>query len=165
MREQLLHVYHFVVNLNTLMIAAFFATIKGLVEVYLFNDFQYVVYLFTLVMIDSLLGAYAAWIKKEFSANGFGKFVQKMLIYSSFLVMTFVLMNFKIEGKQIGLFGWLDDVLYCSLILREAISIIENAARINTSLVPKFLISRLKKLKDQIENNDENLPTQTPKVD
>lgn len=111
---------------------------------YVYNDWQFVTFLFILVIIDTLLGIVAAWNNRTFSAKGFGKFIQKVLIYSSFLVVTHVLTHFTIEGKQNTLFTWIDSVCYSSIVVRECISIFENMALINPKLMPTWLLKRFK---------------------
>ena len=142
-------------NSMLLLYASVFAVLSEFFEKYLFSDWQYLVFLVIMVAIDSILGAYAAYKRQELSSKGWGKIIEKLLIYFSFLVMTHVLMFVTINGQKVTLLSWLDDTLFFAILIREAISVVENAALINPTLVPKWLLSKLKSF-----DNDGN-PTPT----
>lgn len=144
MKETLFKISHELYNPTLLLSASIFAALSELFEKYLFNDWQYLIFMVTLVAIDSVLGAYAAYKRKELSSKGWGKIIEKLLIYFSFLVMTHVLMFVTINGQPVTLLSWLDDTLFFAILIREAISVVENAALINPGLVPKWLLAKLK---------------------
>ena len=41
-------------------------------------------------------------------------------------------------------FGWFDDLAYSAIVVREAISIIENIGAINNNLLPPWILKRLR---------------------
>lgn len=157
MKETLIRISHELYNPTLLLSASIFAVLSELFEKYLFNDWQYLIFMVTLVAIDSVLGAYAAYKRKELSSKGWGKIIEKLLIYFSFLVMTHVLMFVTINGQKVTLLSWLDDTLFFAILIREAISVVENAALINPGLVPKWLLAKLKSF-----DNDGNPTPPTP---
>jgi phage-related holin len=144
MKETLFKISHELTNPLLFIYASIFTVLSELFEKYLFNDWQYLIFMVTLVFIDSVLGAYAAYKRKELSSTGWGKIIEKLLIYFSFLVMTHVLMFVTINGEKVTLLSWLDDTLFFSILIREAISVVENAALINPALIPKWLLAKLK---------------------
>lgn len=158
MKDTLFKISHELTSPFLLIYASVFATLSQLFEKYLFNDWQYLIFLVTIVFIDSILGAYAAYKRQELSSRGWGKIIEKLLIYFSFLVMTHVLMFVTINGQVVTLFSWLDDTLFFAILIREAISIVENAALINPSLVPKWLLAKLK----SFDNDGNPPPPNTP---
>lgn len=156
MKLTFIKITHELTNIMLLVYASVFAAVSEIFEKYLFSDWQYLIFLIILVGIDSLLGAYAAYKRQELSSKGWGKIIEKLLIYFSFLVMTHVLMFVTINGQKVTLLSWLDDTLFFAILIREAISVVENAALINPGLVPKWLLSKLKSF-----DNDGN---PTPKI-
>jgi len=144
-------------NSFLMIYASIFAVLSEIFEKYLFSDWQYLVFLVIMVAVDSVLGAYAAYKRQELSSKGWGKIIEKLLIYFSFLIMTHVLMFVTIAGQPITLLSWLDDTLFFAILIREAISVVENAALINPTLVPKWLLSKLKSF-----DNEGNPTPKTP---
>lgn len=157
MKDTLFKITHELTTPFLLIYASVFAAISELFEKYLFSDWQYLIFLVTIVGIDSILGAYAAYKRHELSSKGWGKIIEKLLIYFSFLVMTHVLMFVTINGQPVTLLSWLDDTLFFAILIREAISVVENAALINPGLVPKWLLAKLKTF-----DNDGNPPPPNP---
>ena len=116
----------------------------SLFEKYIFNDWQFLGFLAVIIMIDTITG-FAKHVKaKTISSNGFGKLFTKFIIYSCTLVMTHVVSAFTVGGEVSVVFEWFDNLVYSGIILREAISILENIAMINNTLVPSWILKRLK---------------------
>lgn len=131
-----------------LMLAASLGGIKAVFEQYVFSDWQFLAFLAVMIGADTLLGVYKAWKLKTIESKAFARLFEKVLLYMCVLTMTNVLGKFTISGVGTGLFDWLDNVLYCGIMVREAISIVENAAEINPTLLPSWLLRRLKKFDD-----------------
>ena len=134
-----------------LKIAGFF-TIIHLVETYLFSDFEFLIWLFILVVLDTVTGMVLAWREKGFSSFGFGKVIVKVLLYCIALVVVNVLQNFTIDGRPVAVFDWIDYFLLTAMVLREAISIFENIAHIQPGLLPGWILVHLKAVENKIEH-------------
>ena len=107
-----------------------------------------------LIVIDSCLGFWRALNEKKVSSKGFGMIFKKMLMYMILLILSHVLVNFKIEGKQTSIFMWFDDLVYSAILLREAISILENIAIIYPNAVSKKILEKLKDY--ELSNKSDN---------
>lgn len=119
------------------------------IEKYIFNDWEFLKYLMILVILDTLI----SWIYhlkiKDFSSKGFSMILTKLLIYSSILIVAHIIGNFTVEGGNVEIYTWFNSVVCNALIIRESISIIENAAKINPNLVPQ-------RIKKYLVDFDEN---------
>jgi len=113
-------------------------------EKYFFKDWEFLWFLFVMIIIDTITGVAKHWKLKTISSQGFSAFFLKVIIYSAALIITHVLMSFKIDGKINLFFGWFDDFIYSAIMAREAISIFENFAIINPDLFPAWILKRLK---------------------
>lgn len=128
-----------------LTMSAAFAGFKTVLDTYIFSDWQFLIFLIGIVVVDTLLGTYNAWKKKTLESRAYARLFEKILLYGGVLVMSHILIRFPVSGKPTGLFDWVDDVLYCGMMVREAISILENVGEIRPSLLSKSILSRLKK--------------------
>ncbi len=141
---------------------AIFLTFLKIIETYLFSDYEYLIWLFILICLDTLTGIIYAWREKNFSSFGFSKVIVKVLLYAVALVVVNVLQNFKIGGQPVAVFDWIDYFLLTAMVLREAISIFENITRIRPDLLPAWILAGLKSFEKNIEQkatvhiNDEN---------
>ncbi len=110
---------------------------------YVFSDWEFAVFLLVAMIVDTVVGLVKAWRDKVISRAGYTQVLIKTIIYFSILVISHVLTHFLVHGENNGLFGWIDNVFYVALILREAISIIRNVAIIYPGLIPQALLKRL----------------------
>lgn len=113
-------------------------------EKYVFNDWQFLIALVVVVAVDTLLGLVYHFKSGTISNEGFSKLFIKFILYSCVLILSHVLVSFKINGSENVFFNWVDDALYSAIMLREAISILEKTARISPGLLPKWILKRLK---------------------
>ena len=130
-------------NIQILYISIFL-TFTQIIETYLFSDFEFLIWLFILICLDTLTGMIYSWREKTFSSFGFSKVIIKVILYAIALIVVNVLQNFKIGGVEIAVFDWIDYFLLTAMVLREAISIFENIARIEPALLPKWIVAHLK---------------------
>lgn len=126
-----------------------FSTTASFIEQYVFRDWEFLKYLMILVVIDTVV----SWIyhlkNKDFSSKGFGMIAIKLIIYSSLLIVSHVIGNFTVEGGSIESYTWFRSVVCNALIIRESISIVENASKLYPGLVPQ----RIKKYLDDFDEN------------
>jgi len=144
-------------SLNIIVLAAISAAFNSFLEffhIYVFSDWQFITFMTILIVIDSCLGFWRALNEKKVSSKGFGMIFKKMLMYMILLILSHVLVNFKIEGKQTSIFMWFDDLVYSAILLREAISILENIAIIYPNAVSKKILEKLKDY--ELSNKSDN---------
>ena len=122
--------------------------IAQVIDKYVFQDWQFVISLVIIITVDTFLGVYGSWKQGRFSSKGFSKFFEKVVIYFAVLILTHVMGTFKIDGEVNTLFSWFDHFTYSAIMIREAISILENVGRIRPDLVPTGLLKKLKSLQD-----------------
>lgn len=127
-------------------------TIIQVIETYLFSDFEFLIWLFILIVLDTATGMILAWREKSFSSFGFSKVIVKVLLYGIALVVINVLQNFRIGGEHVPVFDWIDYFVLTAMVLREAISIFENIARIQSDLLPAWILVHLKAVENKIEH-------------
>ena len=137
-----------------LAVSAAFAGIKTVFDTYIFSDWQFVLFLITLVVVDTVLGTYKAYVKKTLESRAYARLFEKIMLYGAILITSHVLISFPISGTATGLFDWVDDVLYCAMMVREAISIFENVGEIKPNLLPAWVLARLKKFDESGQFKD-----------
>lgn len=108
-------------------------------EKYVFHDWEFVKYLVVLIVFDTLV----SWIyhirEKDFSSKGFGMIIVKLFSYTALLSLGHILSNYSINNDQVTTFTWINSLICTSLLIREAISIVENVGKLNPNLVPTWL--------------------------
>lgn len=137
-------------NLQLIYISIFL-TFTKIIETYLFSDYEFLIWLFILICLDTLTGMIYAWKEKTFSSFGFSKVIIKVLLYAIALIVVNVLQKFTIGGSHVPVFDWIDYFLLTAMILREAISIFENIARIEPTLLPKWIVTHLKAFQTNLD--------------
>lgn len=113
------------------------------VEKYLFNDWDFVKFLISLVIIDTAAGVWKHWKYKTLSADAWGKVISKIISYGFILVLAHILTHFTVDGEIVIGFSWLDEAIYSALVVKEGISIFQNVGAINPNLLPKWLLTRM----------------------
>ena len=119
------------------------APVLEVCEKYIFGDWEFVRFLVVLVLLDTILGFVKHGILHDISSKAFGMIAKKLVVYASVLVVTHVLATFSVGGEQVGCLVWFRYFACAALMVREAISIVENCETISPGLLPKSLIRRL----------------------
>jgi toxin secretion/phage lysis holin len=114
-----------------------------LVRQYFFADWQFAGFLFTLILVDTATGVLRSWQKKQVSSRAFSRIFIKCLVYLLLLILAHVMTSFTIKGEVNVVFQWFDTFIYCAMMAREALSVLENLATVAPELVPKVLLKRL----------------------
>ena len=140
--------------------AAILAFLKAVVEKYLFSDWQFLYFLLVIIFLDTALGVWKNLKTKTLSSRGFAGFFEKITLYAVFLIVTHVLVSFKIADSQLPVFAWIDDVFYSAIIVREIISVIENIGAIKPDLIPAWILAYLKKFDTSGKLTDLQNPSQ-----
>ena len=140
-----LKVFGFFKNINIVILSISVAGILKFVENYIYSDWQFATSIIVLIVLDTVLAMYAAYKNKQpITSKKFAGVHEKFIVYFSMLIMTKVLMSFLVNGNSIKIFDWVDEVVCSFIIVRESISLLENATKINENLVPKWILKRLK---------------------
>ena len=92
-------------------VSAAIAGFKAVIDNYIFSDWQFAIFLVTMVAVDTILGVYKAWKSKSLESRAYSRVIEKILLYGAVLIMASVLIRFPVSGKVTGLFDWADDVL------------------------------------------------------
>ena len=130
---------------NTLitMIALPITPFIELFEKYVFGDWEFVKYLVVLVVIDTILGFSKHYIKHDISSKAYGMIAKKIMSYSIVMIVAHVVATFRVGGEQIESLVWFRYFACSALMVREAISIIENLEVISPGFIPKSIVRRL----------------------
>lgn len=126
------------------LLAFTWSAIAGLFNTYIFNDWSFLVYLVIMIMIDTILGVWKAFKYGKLSSARFGGLVIKSVLYAIFLVVIHNLTNFSTNDVTKSIFMWVEELCYAALLVREAISIVENIGAIKPDLLPVWILKRLK---------------------
>jgi len=126
------------------LLAFTWSGIAGLFNTYIFNDWSFLVYLVIMIMIDTILGVWKAFKYGKLSSARFGGLVIKSVLYAIFLVVIHNLTNFSTNDVTKSIFMWVEELCYAALLVREAISIVENIGAIKPDLLPVWILKRLK---------------------
>lgn len=126
------------------VISVAFSPIVKLFEQYLFADWEFVKYLIVLIVIDTITEFYINIKAHTINSKAFGNVVDKLIAYSSLLIIVHIISHFTVEGKAVEIFHWMQTVAYSALLVRESISILENISIVNSKLIPSWILKRLK---------------------
>lgn len=124
---------------------AAYAAFLHFVGEYIFSDWQFAAFLITLIAIDTFVSVLRHWQLRTVSSLGFAKLFLKVIVYSCFLITIHVLTNFTVSGEREMFFTWIDDFAYSAIIVREAISILENISLLYPGLIPAWIVKRLER--------------------
>lgn len=148
---------HFRRNMYTVTLLSLpLSLIIDVFEQYIFKDWVFLVYLIVLIFIDSILGLAKAWRKNQVSSSGWKMIFTKLIMYFTVLILAHVIANFSVAGNSIIIFQWVQTFICCAIIVREAISIMENIGEIYPNLLPKWILAKLKEFDEtgKIKDNE-----------
>ncbi len=111
---------------------------------YVFADWEFLIFLSVLVLLDTVTGFVKAWVRGKVSSQGFTGVILKGFVYGVFVVIIHILQTFSDKPLVIAAFDWIGTLGYAAVIVREAISIIENLGAIKPGLIPSWILKRLK---------------------
>jgi len=118
---------------------------------YLVQDWEFAKWIAVLVVVDTALGMVKHVIRKDLSSEDFwGGFAKKIFVYIVLMILSNVLANYTIEGEAVGATGWMSKYLCIFMIVREAISVLENTNAIYP-ILPKSLMKKFKDFGDKGE--------------
>lgn len=118
---------------------------------YIYQDWEFAKWIGVAVVVDTLLGIAKHWVHKDASSEDFWvKFSKKIVVYIGLLIMANLLTNYTVGGNVVGTTQWMGTYLCTYMIIREAISVIENANAIYP-VIPKSIIKRFKDFNEKGE--------------
>ena len=118
---------------------------------YIYQDWEFAKWIAIAIVIDTLLGLVKHWIYKDLSSEEFWhKFAKKIFIYIVLLILSNVLINYTVNGHVVGTTQWFGEYLCVAMLLREAISVLENINAIYPVL-PPWILKRMKDFNDNGE--------------
>lgn len=127
-----------------IILATCFATMKTFIDQYLFSDWEFFMFLSVLVWTDLFLGVWKHYKLETISSKGFGKAIEKFIIYGVVLILAHVLCRYTVNGTTNVIFAWMPNVLYGVLVVKESISIMENIGVIYPNVIPSWILKKLK---------------------
>lgn len=105
------------------------ASVMSFIKTFLFADTRYLVWLLIAILFDIFAKLYNLWYiekKKPDLRVLVNKTVEKTLKYAIYLVITFVVVNFEVNGKKVDFLSVGNVFIYGILIVKECISVLEN---------------------------------------
>lgn len=118
---------------------------------YFYQDWEFAKWIGVAVAVDTLLSLVKHWIHKDASSEEFwSKFAKKIFVYMLLLIIANVLTNYTVQGNVVGTTQWMGTYLCTYMIVRECISVMENANAI-IPIFPKSIIKRFKDFNDKGE--------------
>lgn len=118
---------------------------------YIYQDWEFAKWIGIAIGIDTLLGIIKHIIYKDFSSEDFwSKFAKKIFIYIVLLILSNILINYTVNGHVVGTTQWFGEYLCVAMLLREAISVLENINAIYPVL-PPWILKRMKDFNDSGE--------------
>jgi phage-related holin len=134
------------------------APIVSWIEKYVYSDWEFLKFLFVVVAVDTMLGFAKAIVLKNVSSKGFGMVLKKIIIYSSALITTSAMVKFTVGGAPQAAFGFMNNMVFSAIMVREAISIFENIAEIDPTIMPAWILKYLHKFNsltgEKLNNED-----------
>lgn len=124
-------------------------TLQAIFNKYIFSDWEFLPFFIVLIVVDTITGVWKSLIKRNFNSYTFGGVFSKAILYAFFLVVVHNLSNFSNKESVILGLSWVEQACYAAMIIREAVSIIENIGAIKPNLLPKWIVSRLKQLNEK----------------
>lgn len=118
---------------------------------YVYQDWEFAKWIGMAVAVDTLLGILKHLVHKDASSESFfAKFSKKIAVYILLLILANILTNFTVNGSSMGATDWMGTYLCVYMLVREAISVMENA----NAVIPIFPKSFIKRFKDFNENGE-----------
>lgn len=118
---------------------------------YFYQDWEFAKWIGVAVTVDTLLGIVKHLVHKDASSEDFwSKFAKKIFVYMLLLIIANVLTNYTVGGNVVGTTQWMGTYICTYMIVRESISVIENANAIYP-ILPKSIIKRFKDFNEKGE--------------
>ena len=137
-----------------LCISCVYEVASPVINKYIFNDIEFAVFLAGLITLDTLTGVWKAYKLNRVSSKRFGAVITKVLVYGIFSIVIHALESFSDKDMVKSAFDWLGSFGYAAMMVREAISVIENLGAIQKGLIPSWILNKLKDFDEDGKFND-----------
>lgn len=140
-----------------LITAAPFTILTELLK-YVYQDWEFARWIAVAIVLDTVLGMVKAFIHKDLSSEEFwSRFWKKIVGYLALMILSNVLTNYTVQGQVVGATQWIGTYLCSYMLIREAISILENVNAI-VPIAPRWLLERMKDFNEKGEyiNHSDN---------
>lgn len=118
---------------------------------YFYQDWEFAKWIGVAVVIDTLLGIAKHIIHRDASSEDFWqKFIKKIVGYMALMILSNILTNYTVGGNVVGATQWMGTYLCTFMMVREAISIMENVNAI-IRIIPRSVLKRFKDFNDKGE--------------
>ena len=124
--------------------ALIFTPLIELFGKYVFADWEFLIFLTLLIVLDTITGFVKALKRGQVSSEGFTGIILKVCVYGVFVIILHVLQSFSDKPLVIATFDWIGTGGYAAVMVRESISIIENLGAIKPNLIPTWILKKLK---------------------
>jgi toxin secretion/phage lysis holin len=133
-----------------LITAAPFTVLAELLK-YIYQDWEFAKWIAVAIALDTLLGMVKAFIHKDLSSEEFWRrFWKKIVGYLALLILSNILTNYTVGGEVVGATQWIGTYLCSYMLIREAISVLENVNAI-VPIAPRWLLERMKDFNEKGE--------------
>ena len=133
-----------------LITAAPFTVLAELLK-YIYQDWEFAKWIAVAISLDTLLGMVKAFIHKDLSSEEFWRrFWKKIVGYLALLILSNILTNYTVGGEVVGATQWIGTYLCSYMLIREAISVLENVNAI-VPIAPRWLLERMKDFNEKGE--------------
>ena len=119
------------------------SAITGVIEKYLFADWDFLWFLIIFMTIDTLTSWWYHIKNKSFSSKGFARLFTKIIIYSILLILAHGFAAHTVNGETIEPLKWFRTFICTALMVREGLSIIENLNKIMPGIIPPMITKYL----------------------
>jgi len=127
-----------------MIVAAMMLPFLEFFKEFIFNDWKFLAFMAVLIVLDTITGVVKAWKRGTVSSQGFTGVMLKVFVYGAFVIVLHVLESFSDKAAIQVAFDWVGTLGYAAVLVREAISIIENLGAIKKGLIPEWILAKLK---------------------
>jgi len=127
-----------------MLAAAILAPCLEFFKEFIFNDWKFMAFMAVFIVLDTITGVVKAWKRGTVSSQGFTGVMIKVFVYGAFVIVLHGLESFSEKAAVQMAFDWVGTLGYAAVLVREAISIIENLGAIKKGLIPEWILAKLK---------------------
>lgn len=118
-------------------------------ERYIYNDWKVISSIAIFVVMDTCLGLYKGWKYRKLSSKHFSRFFEKVIAYFCLLVISHHIGDYSAHQWAEPVLNTVAGSLGLGILIREAISIIENIEIIRPGTVPKYVSDKFNLFDEQ----------------